>query len=181
MTLSDSLISIFVLVIISMLVVGIFVSYYRYFQIEVAHKNLNASNITALDNISTWIRGAVLVVETMDINGTIYTSDSDTLILELPSLDSQQNIIPDIFDNIVFYRDTVNSNLLKSDILLGTGSNRSPGVHLVANYLDSITFNYNDTSFPVINKVEVIISSDQTVHGKQITLGAQTTVKMRNK
>lgn len=181
MNLADTLISIFILTLITFLVIGIFFTYYSFFLTEVAYKNLNSDNVITLSQISSEIKNALNVIDSKLIQGTNYTTDQNTLILELPSIDSNQNIIPNTYDYEVFYQDTVNPKLLKSTIALGAGSVRQSTSTTLTSFLENINFNFNNQVMSGVSGVEIILSSATTVRSKIVTLGAQTTAKLRNK
>jgi hypothetical protein len=148
---------------------------------EIAYKNLNSDNIIALDIISSQIKNAIKAVDTHVIAGTTYTTDFDTLVLELPSVDASQNIITGKYDYQVFYRDPADQSKLKSAVELGAGSSRAGSPQVLNTNLQTINFNYNNQSLDSVSRIEVIISSETSVQHKNLVLGAQTTAKLRNK
>lgn len=178
MSLADSLIAIFIFTLIMGILIGVYLTYNNVFKIQVAYNELNSSSTIAFDRIAKNIRGATNVVGTHTINSTEYATDSDTLILEIPSIDNNQYIIPDAYDYLVYYK---SGALLKADLEADASSSRNSGAQTITNYLDAVIFNYNNTDYSFINKVEIILINAKTVGDDQPQIIMQSTVELRNK
>lgn len=180
MSLADTLISIFIFTLIITSVFGIFITYKNIYTIQVSYNELSANSTIAMENISSNIRGSMHVIESKNINGTDYSTDYDTLILELASIDNDQNIIADTYDYFVYFRDPSDNTLLKYDIEPNASSSRDAGIKLEAEYLKTLVFNYNSISFSSINKVETILVTEQNISDKTQNIVMQTTTDLRN-
>ncbi|MBU0597704.1 hypothetical protein KKF61_01755 [Patescibacteria group bacterium] len=181
MSLSEMLVTILILVIIISLLIGMYFTYIGAFKIQMAYNELNSNSIIAFDKITSRIKGAARVAEQATINSIEYTTDYDTLILELPSIDEDQNIIFGAYDYFVIYRDPADNTLLKFDIEPDTGSSRQSGARLVSEYVDEIIFNFNNIDYTAVNKIETILVTKQDAGRTEQVIIMQNTTKIRNK
>lgn len=177
MSLTDSLIAIFIFVLIMGILIGVYLTYNNVFKIQVAYNELNSTSTIAFDRISKNIRAAATLVESHTINSTEYTTDSDTLILQIPSIDADQDIIFDTYDYLAYYKD---GSLLKIDLEANPSSSRNSGIQTTASFVDSIIFNYNKTDYSQVSKVEIILVNTKTVSNQQPRIIMQSTVQLRN-
>jgi hypothetical protein len=181
MSLADMLITIFILVTIVTLMTGMYLAYIYVYKIQVAYNELITSNNIALDKISNIIKGADKVVDAKNINSVDYTTDYDTLILELPSVDASQNIITGSYDYIVYFRDVADQAKLKYDVAPAGGSSRKAGFQMVGDFVNTLVFNYNNIDYSKVNKVEIILENTQAVRNQVRKVVGQTTTELRNK
>jgi len=177
MSFADSLIAIFIFTLIIGMLIGVFLVYNYVFKIQIAYNELNSNSTIALNRMAKNIRAATSLVETHTINSTEYTTDSDTLILQIPSIDVYQDTIFDTYDYMVYYKD---GSFLKSDLEADVSSNRNSGNKTVASLINASIFNYNRTTYSLVNKVEIILVTSKAVGNKNPQLIMQSTVKIRN-
>ena len=180
MSLAETLVTIFVLTLIVSTVVGVYLIYHDVFLIQLARNDIKSSNSVGLEKISRSIREATFVVNSKTINSTAYVTDFDTLILELPSFDSDNDIIDNTFDYIVYFIDPTDNSLLKSDLEPDVASSRTGGTKLVTDNLDTLIFNYNHTDYISSSKIETIIKNTKTAGKRLQTIIAQLTSSLRN-
>jgi len=180
MTLADSLITIFILTLVIGTLMGVYFTYNNVIKVQIAYNELNANSTIALNKISKNVRQASSVVDATTINSTNYSTDHDTLILELPSIDSDQKIISNSYDYLVYFIDPADSTKLKSDIEPSVGSSRSSGEGLISEFVESITFNYNETDYLSINEVETVLVTTQSAGHTEQKMIIQSSVKLRN-
>jgi len=181
MSLTDTLITIFILGIIITVTFSMYMVYNNVFKIQVVQNELSANNTIALSRMTKNIRGATRILATANINSIDYTTDPDTLILELPSIDNDQAILSDKFDNFVYHLDPGDSTKLLLDVEPNVSSSRISKNNLTANYVDSINFNYNNIDFSSADKVEIILSAVKNAGGSERNLVTQSTAEIRNK
>lgn len=96
------------------------------------------------------------VLKTHTFSSATRTSSSTALVLELPSIDSSGNVIPNAYDYGAFY--TVGTNAYR---LLETnaGSARTPGTKLFSTTISALAFSYNSTDFATTSAVTVDIQT----------------------
>lgn len=156
---------------------GIYLTYNQVYKVQIVYNELNTNSAIAMNRLSKNIRQSTNVVETKTVNSTAYTTDSDTLIIELPSIDSEHNIIYATYDYIVYY---IDGTQLKSDFEPDVSSSRSGGNSLIAQYVENIVFNYNDIDYDDTDKIEVILSTSKQSGTSVQKLTIQGTSHLRN-
>lgn len=96
------------------------------------------------------------VIQSHTFQSTTYTSSSEVLVLEIPSIDSSGNIIPSTYDYAVFYTNgTYAYRLLMTD----AASNRASGTKQLSDTISSLTFSYNSADFALVNTVTVDVQT----------------------
>ncbi|MDP2683979.1 MAG: hypothetical protein Q8P20_02875 [bacterium] len=180
MSLADTLISIFIFVLITGAIIGIFIMYKDTYAIQIAYNELSSNNSIALNKITKNIRQSNEVIESHTINSTLYETDYDTLVLKIPSIDGSDNIITDTFDYLAIHRNPVDSTLLRYDLEPDVASARAGGIQLLSEFVDKIIFNYNDTVFENIDKIETILVTIKLVKNIEKEIVSQTTTGLRN-
>src|SRR5687768_12371434 len=80
----------------------IFIAQGRYFSVEDAVAEAQYNAFQAVDTVGLYALSATQVVGGRTINGTAYASGTSTLILELPSVDTDGEVVPSTFDYVAF-------------------------------------------------------------------------------
>ncbi len=159
---------------------------------QVAHEaygELQRAARFSLDEMTKQIWGASSVISATTINSTTYTSDSDTLVLRLPPIDSGGTIVTGD-DYIVFEKD--NAALLRLMSAHGTS--------VRANYYSPLTVHsevgalaiqyYNAAGAELLpgthnltaaRRIKLTLTSRRIVNDRTITRSFDTTVILRNK
>lgn len=135
----------------------------------------------AIRRIGELVRGATTVVASGDVNGTTYASDASTLVLQMPSLDANGNIIAAQYDHIAVYRDTTVTEKIMTDTETGTGSVRASGQHPLTDNNQVLTFSYDAASPEEAARVSVFLVNAKTVRGAEIESKAWTASYLRNR
>ena len=120
------------------------------------------------------------------IGSDTYATGDSELVLNIPSIDGSGNIIIGNFDNVVYFVDPGNSEVLWRRIKVNAG-NRIAEFHVVANNLSSITFSSGGTTLSGISNLEDIslltvqIQTSKTVLGtRTVTEDIETQTWLRN-
>lgn len=96
-------------------------------------------------------------------SGTMYTSSSTVLVLEIPSIDSSGNSISGAYDYAVFYASGARAYRL---LTANAASARAPGTKQLSNALSSITFSYNNADFTLVNTVTIDVQTSAQSKGQ---------------
>lgn len=181
MSLADALITIFIIVLIGTLLIGIYFMYSNIYKVENIYQELSAENSNASQMLLSDIRNAHIILASKEIDAITYTTDEDTVIINLPSIDQNQDIIDGSFDTIVYQRDPLDLSKLKSITSSAVGSSRPSGTKLVSNDVDLFILNYNNVSFDQSSKVEIIFGNARMNKNKKIQIISQVSASLRNK
>ena len=160
---------------------AIFVSGWQIFHRETISSDTQSQTKIITASLTRDIQTADKVVASREFNGNVpYTSSFNCLILEMPSLNSSQNPIPNTYDYKVFYKDQTK---LMSITEAKIGTSRKSGTRLINNALDSLSFTYFPTGEIVENtdRITISVTISETAYGlpRQTTLTASAT--LRNK
>lgn len=101
---------------------------------------------SAYTEISESIKKSSAVAPANLIGSPQFTTDSDTLVLELPSIDGSGNVISQTFDYIVITREGQNLSFLKKKLFPNPLSQRNSEDKLLAMNVASFTLDYKDQS-----------------------------------
>ncbi len=181
MSLADALIAIVVGTLILGGLLAIFFAYSNVFDIQTTYIEINSNAAIAINKITKIIRGANNIEIDETINSTTYTTDEDTLVLALPSYDGTNNIIDDTYDYIAIFKNPSDQTQLQSDIQVDASSARPTGLQLIAENLDSIQFNYSNTTLTSTTKVEVILTESKAAGDTIQSITIQNSVTLRNR
>lgn len=180
-SLSDLLITVFIVILVITLSVQIFVSLNYNYQTIATYLTSYIKGRQALDIISKDCRIAIRIPDSF----SGYTTATNCLILKVPSIDSSHNII-DIdnkFDHII-YR-LYNGDLWKI-IIPGTGSARAPQNKIFEKSAESFTVSSDGVLLSAIahkssiTHITVDISIAEMFRGKAYRITPGTTVKLMN-
>jgi len=96
------------------------------------------------------------VLQSHTFSGTVYTSSSTVLVLEIPSVDPSGNIISGAYDHAVFYADgTLAYRLLAAN----AASARVSGTRRLSDDIFSLTFSYNNADLALADAVTVDVQT----------------------
>ncbi|MEA3272518.1 MAG: prepilin-type N-terminal cleavage/methylation domain-containing protein [Patescibacteria group bacterium] len=141
---------------IAMLTVGsLFITQWQLYRSESAIAEIKAQNMLAQKTITSAIEESFNVMSSSTINNVSYVSDENTIVLKLPAIDSNQDIIPDNFDYVAFERDGTNPTLLISDTETDATSIRPSGKKTIAQFVSTLNFGYNDSVWNNVSLVEI--------------------------
>lgn len=97
----------------------------------------------AMRGMDTYIRQAVAVASTYIDGTTSYTSDGQTLVLKLPSLNSEE-IIENTYDFVVITKDSEKPNVLRLRVFPDVLSSRKGENLVLTTLVESYNFKYLD-------------------------------------
>jgi hypothetical protein len=126
------------------------------------------------------IKLADQVLASKTINLINYSTSENTLILELPSVDSNQNIIPNTYDYAVFHLKPSDQTKLILSIEASPQSSRVSGDTLISSSVEKIIFSCNDSDFSKVALISVYLSSSRTVLGAPQRIITSTSISLRN-
>ncbi|NQU83981.1 MAG: prepilin-type N-terminal cleavage/methylation domain-containing protein [Parcubacteria group bacterium] len=143
---------------------------------EVREQNLLTQNI-----ITRTIEESFNVVVNATINSEDYDSDADTIILQLPSIDADQNTIAGSYDYMAFERDGTDPTKIISNTEIDLASTRPAGKKTITQFVNSLNFGYNDAIGGNIDLVEITIITQKEVGEFSRESKTFKAVKLKNK
>ncbi|WKZ29561.1 MAG: type II secretion system protein [Patescibacteria group bacterium] len=152
-----------------MIVGGIFLAQGRYLAIEDAINETQYHAFQALDAAGLYTSSAKRVVSSMTINGQPYTTSTSTVILELPSIDSNGTVLGNTFDYVAIGKDPTDPTKFIYDIDAAVGSVRLNGKFSKASLIDKVIFRYNTVDPASATAIELYVRTAETIRGRTIT------------
>lgn len=131
----------------------------------------------AINDISKSILLSISLVDRITYQSVEYVSDSDTLILQLPAIDSQADVVVGSSDYIIYDYD-VGSKTLKEKILPSESSSREFALRNLLENVKSVSFVTNNSSKGKTVLVNLDINS--VSGGKISNYMLSRTVRLRN-
>ena len=117
------------------------------------------------------------VLQSHSFSGTMYTSSSTALILEIPSVDSSGTIVSGAYDYAVFY---VQGTSAYRILAANAASKRASGTKKLSGTISSLTFSYNNADFTLVNIVTVDVQVIVQSRGQNSTDHRSEQLYLRN-
>lgn len=153
-TLLEIVIIVGVSTLIVLALIPLYSGYIRTYSYTTAVGDTAGSAAATANELQKWVLQSNRIVTNTTISGTLYTTSSTTLALELPSIDSSGAIIASAYDYVVFYSSgTKLYRLLSSN----AGSSRVSGTKTLSTTLSSLTFTYNNASPTSADAITVVM------------------------
>lgn len=182
----EAIISLGIVTMILVIMNDIFIINYDFTVKALARVDNDNGAILATRRLGELTRGATAVLSSKTINGTLYTTSTTTLVLQVPSLNSAGDIITGCSDYVAVYRhaDVATEVWTDTDInsvacAAGT-SVRLDGQKLLTANNDTLTFSYNDWHPYDATRISVFLVNSQTVRGIPVVTKMWTSIFMRN-
>ncbi len=157
----------------------IFEGQLRNFGYQQAQLKATGSSRTAMDSLTRNIMQASAVDINRTINSVLYTSDSDAVVLRLPSMNSSYQTLADTFDFVTIYLD---GNNLYEIVEVGSGSFRKPTFRLLSDSVNSFTLTYDSATMADVTKITFDITTRTTIRGEQyVEMESSNVAFLRNK
>ena len=130
-----------------------------------------------MSEAETMILPAKQVLSSYEFSGTIYTTDANTIVLELPAINSSGTFIEGKYDHAVFYvSGTTVYRLLQAD----PESSRISGIKQLSTAVHALSFSYDNADFTQVRKVDVTIQTSIVIKGESITHQLHEQIYLRN-
>ena len=176
-TFAEAIISVTILIIILLALVYLYSNFTKVYNYQQAVMNLSGSARAAANELQSTALQADKIVASHNFSGTTYSSDQDTLVLEIPSVDNQGNIVDDKYDYAVFYLTGRNLyKLIQSD----AASSRPSGLQQLCDSVETITFVYNNADLSLANKIDTDIEMQTMTRRQTVLYNLSQDIYLRN-
>ena len=143
--------------------------------------DLERNAVLGVETLKNTIQPAKTVVASRAFGAGNFTSDRDTLVLELPSVDTSGNLLAGVSDYIAFFRDLNDFSLLKITTEAATGSIRISNTRLVSSFVDSLEFRYNKGNIVDADAIDINLVTKTTFASETLRASASARIELRNK
>lgn len=168
-------------VLIMLVIAQIFITQTNLGEKQTLQNDIERNATSGIEIIKTNVQSAKTVVTSKTFGSTAYTSDNDTLILELPAVDPSGNLIAGSSDYVVFFRDPLEENLLKMTIEAAAGSARQSNTRIIATFVDSIEFRYNRGNIIDSDAIDAEIRTSVASSSETLKATGGARIKLHNK
>lgn len=138
--------------IIGVVLISLFVQNNSVFHNQSVRTSQNISSNDAYAHISEAIRQASAISASYNAPPT-YTTNANTLVLQLPAVNSSGAIIADVYDYMIITRDSQNPTLLKEIVYPNGQSARPASNQIIAKDVSSVVFYYLDSNHAPITPI----------------------------
>jgi Tfp pilus assembly protein PilW len=150
----------------------------RIYSLEQADVRATSSARTALNNMSDAIAQGTYIQSWRTVSGTTYTTDSHTLVLEMPTIDSTGNFVAGSYDYIIYYLSNGNLYQLSDFAASSVRKNKSK---LLAEGVQTFNLTYNAVDVSQATTITIdLITSIQVRGTTNATAHVNDTVLLRN-
>lgn len=184
-----SLVEVLIAGLISTIIGGILISLFvqnnNYLQSETSIATQGLSLNDTLAEIRRSIKDASSVAVNYAAGSKLYTSSLYTLVLALPSKDSNGFVITDTFDHIVITTDETKQNVLRKIVFPDALSTRKSENLVLNTNLQFIYFNYLDKSGNLVvptsaNSINITLNVKDPYNTKTKESSASTKINLKN-
>ncbi len=185
-TLIEILVAIALVAILSAVLASVVTYTSRSAAIERTRSDLIVENRRLLDDTMRMVKAANTVLRSATVLGSLYTTDAQTLVLQVPAVDSAQSIVPNATDLIVFRLNGVRYELRQEG---ATGSIRpNTANRAYSKRVNNLAFTYYDVNGNVLDAnfqnaymVAVFSTLSATVRSQTIISSLTEKATLRNK
>ena len=157
-TLAEVIVVIALMAVLSIFLVGIFFANSRFYASQSDQIRSDQNSRTIADRMEEYGRVAVSVMATT----TGYTTDSDTVVFRIPSLNGTGQVIADTYDVIVFTKDLVNANEFKWVLSPNAASSRPAIDSTLTEKLQSVSFTYDNVNMGLVRNMNYALQIQQS-------------------
>ena len=156
--------------VVFMILGSIFIAQGRYFAIEDATAQTQYNAFQAMDTVGLFVGSARQIVASRSIGGTVYTTGTSTLVLELPSITSSGDIVADTYDYVALGLDPTDASKFFYHIDAAATSARRDGRYVKAALVDKLIFRYNEVTQTSASAIDFYIRTSQAARGQVIKM-----------
>ena len=169
-TLLELSVSLGIATLVFMIVGGIFIAQGRYFAIEDATAETQYNAFQIMDTVGLYASSARAVTGSRTINGTAYVSGTATVILELPSIEADGDVIAGSYDYVALGLYGPSPERFVVDIDAATGSDRVDATQLKGDLVEKVIFRYNTVSATSATAIDLYVRTEKTVRNQVIRM-----------
>lgn len=144
----------------SVILLGLFSLYEwhgKMYSYQQAVVRVTQSSRNTMQTLSTYVSQSYQVATSTVVQGVTYTSDADSLVLFLPSIDSTGNVVAGKTDTAVFYSSGTDAFVsFQPDV---ASSRTAIAKKQLSDSLQSLTFTYNNASTTQVTQVTAAVTN----------------------
>lgn len=157
---------------------------YRTYSYQNTDSQFELAGRATLSRLNRQIQIAISVVNSQNV----YTSGSNSLVIQLAAVDVNQVIIPVTYDYVVYRLDPADSQRLQEIVIADTSSSRPNRTRVINRHVSGFTINYFDSAggtlsgdYSPTKRLTIELENDKTVYGRSVNQQYREQVTLRNK
>ncbi|MCL5667145.1 MAG: prepilin-type N-terminal cleavage/methylation domain-containing protein [Patescibacteria group bacterium] len=169
-----------VIAVSSVLLGALFALYMQHsslYALQQAQVRVLESGRAAASDMHIYTAQASHVVSGITLDGTAYNSGTDSLALQLPSIDSDSNAIGGKWDYAVFY---VSGGKLFEKIFPDAASSRQGKFKILSDVVGSLQLDYDNADFAQVQRVRMDLQTRTAVKGQPVSNRLQQNMYLKN-
>ncbi len=174
------LVTIFILALVLTIVTEMFILLLRASSFYERQASLVLGASTMTQRFADVAREARGVEASRTVDGTLHTSDGDTIILRLASTDASGDTIANTFDYFIFTQDPADASRLLEITDADAASARSDATRLLGEHVQEFVFTYTNADPVNAKDVAFALTLRDTVGTSTVTHTLTTYAKLRN-
>jgi len=186
-TLVEVIFSTFISVIILGMVSILYVGVNNNMTMGLALAEINSDGRLAMDRIIRDVRWGTQVVTSRTVSSTNYVTGDDELIIQIPSIDTNGDVIVNTYDFVIYSLDPSDSTRLRKIVDPDAASNRSNLDQVIADNINSFALSFGGTALGSVGSLSsvqyleiALIVDKQVLLNKNVTETINSVVELRN-
>jgi prepilin-type N-terminal cleavage/methylation domain-containing protein len=177
-TLIETIVAIGIATIILAGLLEMFINFNKIYNGQQGTARVTGSSAAIANALQTAVSQAVQVEASTTISGTTYTTDTDTLVLKLPSVNSTGSMVTAKYDYAVFY---VTGTSMYEKISVDAASSRPAITKLLSDTINQTSFTYDNGDVTLATKVNADIILRLAISRQTFSHRLKQTTSLRNK
>lgn len=140
----------------------------KIYSYQQAYVRVSTGNRQVVSTMQDYITQSYKVLSSATINGVNYTTGSDVLVLQLPALDANNNVIFGLWDKVAFYKSGFNIFI---QVEPDPGSSRLNLNKILNDSVQSFVLTYNNVNLSLVNKVTLSLTSAAQARSQTVSSG----------
>lgn len=177
----EIILSIFLITILSFSIIVLLNLYQDYQKItptSISRSIIKKNHSETLSALKQNILQAQNIISSTTINGITYMTDNKNLILQLRSIDSDNNVITGNYDLIIFYSTSSNPIKFYQKIIPSSFSVRKNYEILLNSIVKEINFEYNTINPKDASIIKIFLKTSNNFSGKELEESSYISVKL---
>ncbi len=148
---------------------------------------INSDGRVTMDRIVRDVRRATDIETNRTISGTSYVTGDDELIIEVPAIDANRDILDGTFDYVVYALDSTDATRMRKIVDPDGTSSRTSSDQIVAKNIESFALSSGGTGLSSVGSLSAITTlqiavtvSKQPLQNKTVSQTLNSDVELRN-
>lgn len=177
-TFIEAVFAVAVFIFITLAMMYLYYNFSNIFNYQQVEARVAGSARTAASELQSAVLQANKIVSSHAFSGHTYSTDQDTLVLEIPSINSSGDIVAGKFDYVAFY--IVGTNFYKLTEV-DAASVRPSGLKQLSDAIAAIIFTFNDANLDLAGKIDVDMRTQAMARRQMVTYHLYQELYLRNK